>query len=79
MHHLTYTAGGCMLSRLFRAIFRSPKQPRFVSELDTFLAQVRTKLPLSASQKQEIAKNDAIAYRRDHKVKSEDNPIWRDF
>ncbi len=68
-----------MLRRLYRRLFRSPKQTRFVSELDTFMAQVRAKTPLSASQAQEIAKNAAIANKRDHASTAVDTKLWSEF
>lgn len=67
------------LRRFCRRLFCSPKQTRFVSELDTFLAQVRARTPLSVSQQQEIAKNQAIADKRDHKSTTDNTKLWSEF
>lgn len=68
-----------MFRRLLRNLFHSPKNTRFVSDLDRFMAEERAKIPLSLSQKQEIAKANAIAQKRDHKSKNADKHIWSEF
>lgn len=68
-----------MFRRLFRRLFHSPKQTNFVSELDTFMTQVRAKTPVSASQQQEIAKAKVLAHKRDHKSAANDTELWSEF
>lgn len=68
-----------MLRRLFRHLFHSPKQTSFVSELDTFMADVRAKTPLSTSQQREIAKAHVIADKRDNKSAVNDTKLWSEF
>lgn len=68
-----------MFQRLLRNLFRSPKNTSFVSDLDTFMAKERAMIPLSLSQKQEIAKAKAIAQKRDHKSKNDASNIWAEF
>lgn len=68
-----------MFRRLLRNLFRSPKNTSFVSDLDKFMAKERAKIPLSLSQKREIAKAKAIAQKRDHKSKNDDTHIWSEF
>lgn len=68
-----------MFRRLLRNLFRSPKNTSFVSDVDRFMAEERARIPLSNSQKCEIAKADAIAVKRDHKSKNDDSNIWAEF
>lgn len=50
----------------------------YESETDQFLRQLEKETPLSESQKQEIAKHQAIFEKRDHAQKPEDERL-KDF
>jgi len=65
--------------RFLKRLWRSPKQTCFVSELDTFMADMRAKMPVSPSQRQEIAKDQAIATRRDNKTPTDATKLWSEF
>lgn len=53
----------------------------YVSEIDYFIAEVDKRYPQkSASQQQDIANAERVAYLRDHVVANQDNnKIWKNF
>lgn len=53
----------------------------YVSEIDRFIADVDKRYPQkSASQQQDIANAERVAYLRDHVVANQDNnKIWKNF
>lgn len=61
-------------------MFRRYINTRFKSTPDEFLDELRQKLPLSKSQRQEIDKHKKIAFKRDNVVDTGLDPkIWREF
>ena len=52
----------------------------FLSEADQLLAELRAKLPKSASQQETIRKHERIAKLRDDAdAAGDDSPIWEEF
>ena len=55
-------------------------QRNFVSEIDEFLEKTREQLPLSASQKKEIAKHDKLFKARDNATDGDSTDLpWEEF
>lgn len=67
-----------MIEWIMKRLHRTDKH--YVSETDTFLAELNDAHPLSASQAQEKAKHERIARLRDKVAPDHvQGDIWRDF
>lgn len=56
------------------------KTKYFVSDIDNYIKEIRTKIPKTEAQQEEINKYKKINYLRDNEVAKDDKPeIWEDF
>lgn len=57
----------------------SKQKSNYVSEIDEFLQELYQKVPLSDSQRQEIAKQKRIADLRDNPKQVKEDALWDEF